>query len=960
MKTHLAAISIAFLAVLEHSTAAEAPMETGRGLSKPPEGLSGDDWTAIRGAYETNRHAIVVDADGRHQARNPGQAWLTTFDGRGFTVTPDGKGWTWGLELVGQGDVSEVRQEGQKISYLRSDGLTEWFINDSRGLEQGWTFEQRPERADPGGVIRLELKVRGGLRPEVADEGTRVAFLDEAGGAALTYGGLKAWDADGKTVRVRFAESEGVEEGLGVIVNDDGARYPITVDPIAQQAILKSPVSVQASGPTGFGRAVGIFADRVIVGAPDEDESPSRIDRGAAYVFVKNGVDWTLEATLRSAAANGYFGGAVAISGDTVVIGAGYGSVSNATGAAFVFSREAGVWVEKAILLAPFGGHNDGFGGSVAIEGDTIVVGATREASNATGVNGDQTNNAAQNAGAAYIFIRSAGAWSFQAYLKASNTGAGDQFGTSVAISGNTLLVGAPSEASNATAVNGSQSDNSMSSSGAAYVFVRNGTVWTQQAYLKASNTQANSDFGHSVAIMGDTAVIGSPSEDGNSFGVNGDQTNTTATDSGAGYVFVRSGNAWSQEAYLKASNTEAGDGFGASVAIAKDTIIVGAPFEDSDGTGADQGQNNNAASGAGAAYLFVRKEGQWSQASYLKAATAVAGTQFGCEVAVSGDAIVLGSVWVQQSAYVFRRAYRLAAIATYGQIMGMGDYDGGTTASLTVTASPGYLFTGWTGDASGSDNPLSVFMSTDKAIVANFSPDTGDADSDGLTNYQEIVEIGTNPNLTDTDGDGVDDEKDAFPLDPSETLDTDRDGIGDNADVDDDGDGLTDEDEITIHGTNPKRADSDGDGLSDSDEINIHLTNPNVADTEGDGLSDGAEVKTHGTNPKLGDTDGDGFLDGYEVLTGKLPLDPTSKPALVAEARTAIEFTFPAAVGRIYRIEASEDLSTWVMVESGIAGNGGVIQRFYSTRNLPRRYFRVEEAARVMAANDPAPKHVP
>ncbi len=191
--------------------------------------------------------------------------------------------------------------------------------------------------------------------------------------------------------------------------------------------------------------------------------------------------------------------------------------------------------------------------------------------------------------------------------------------------------------------------------------------------------------------------------------------------------------------------------------------------------------------------------------------------------------------------------------------------------------------------------------MDSDKTISATFTPDTNDTDSDGWTNYEEIVIHGTNPALPDTD-------------------------------------------EINIHGTNPKRADSDGDGLTDPAEIQTHLTNPNIADTDNDGLSDGAEINTHGTNPKDGDSDDDGFLDGYEVLTGKLPPDPLDKPALVAEARTAIEFVFPAAIGKTYRIEDSTDLVTWGTVESGIVGTGGQILRFYTTRNMPKRYFRVEE----------------
>jgi uncharacterized repeat protein (TIGR02543 family) len=297
------------------------------------------------------------------------------------------------------------------------------------------------------------------------------------------------------------------------------------------------------------------------------------------------------------------------------------------------------------------------------------------------------------------------------------------------------------------------------------------------------------------------------------------------------------------------------------------------------------------------------------------------------------------------QSFTIDTNEYRTLSVgASNGIVAGGGSYLLNATATLTANRNSGYLFAGWTGDATGTVNPLAVLMDANKTISATFVADTNDDDDDGLTNYQEIVEYGTNPTLQDTDGDGAKDSKDAFPLDPVETLDTDRDGTGDNADTDDDGDGLSDTDEITIHGTDPKRADSDGDGLIDPAEIQTYLTNPNIADTDNDGLSDGAEVNTYGTLPKDGDSDDDGFLDGYEVLTGKLPLDPLSKPALVAEARTAIEFVFPAAIGKIYRIEASTDLATWGTVESGIVGTGGQVQRFYSILNVPKRYFRVEE----------------
>jgi hypothetical protein len=193
-----------------------------------------------------------------------------------------------------------------------------------------------------------------------------------------------------------------------------------------------------------------------------------------------------------------------------------------------------------------------------------------------------------------------------QAYLKASNTDDGDVFGFSVAVSGDTVVVGAPYEDSNATGVNGVQTDNSATDSGAAYVFVRGGTTWTQQAYLKASNTGASDLFGNSVAVSGDTVVVGASHEDSNATGVNGDQTNNSATDSGAAYVFVRGGTTWTQQAYLKASNTGASDLFGYSVAVSGDTVVVGAYGEASNATGVNGDQTNNSASFSGAAYVFT------------------------------------------------------------------------------------------------------------------------------------------------------------------------------------------------------------------------------------------------------------------------------------------------------------------------------------------------------------------
>jgi len=306
---------------------------------------------------------------------------------------------------------------------------------------------------------------------------------------------------------------------------------------------------------------------------------------------------------------------------------------------------------QQAYLKASNTAEDQYFGRFVAISGDTLAVGAWEEDSNATGVNGDQSNQLAPDSGAVYVFVRNGTTWTQQAYLKASNTGAGDFFGYPVALSGDTLVVGAPGEDSNATGVNGNQSDNSAPNSGAAYVFVRTGTNWSQQAYLKPSNTQQDEHFGGSLAIAGDTVVVGADWENSSARGVNGNQSNSSAPHSGAAYVFLRSGTNWNQQAYLKASNTGAPAFFGSSVALSGDTIVVGAIFEGSNAVGVNGNQNNGLAPNSGAAYVFVRNGVTWSQQAYLKASNTGTNDNFGVSVAVSGDTVVVGAAGESSSA---------------------------------------------------------------------------------------------------------------------------------------------------------------------------------------------------------------------------------------------------------------------------------------------------------------------
>jgi hypothetical protein len=307
-------------------------------------------------------------------------------------------------------------------------------------------------------------------------------------------------------------------------------------------------------------------------------------------------------------------------------------------------------------IKASNAGAADQFGGAMAMSADgaTLVVAAPFEDSNAIGVNMDQTNNVATDAGAVYVLTRSGTTWMQQAYLKPSNTGAQDHFGFAVAISGdgNTIVVGSPQEDGSNVGINPADNNNA-GSAGAVYVFVNNGGTWIQQAYIKASNTDGNDEFGTSVALAadGNTLVVGAPNEDSTDTGINGNQGDGNAAngevDYGAVYAFVRASGVWVQQAYIKASNSGANDNFGQAVALAADgdTLAVGAPAEDSVATGINGNQSDNSRGDSGAAYVFRRVSGIWAQQAYIKQSavgTTGANDQFGSSIAISADGITL------------------------------------------------------------------------------------------------------------------------------------------------------------------------------------------------------------------------------------------------------------------------------------------------------------------------------
>ena len=333
------------------------------------------------------------------------------------------------------------------------------------------------------------------------------------------------------------------------------------------------------------------------------------------------------------------------------------------SGAAHVFARDsAGTWAQEAYLKASNADTGDSFGHSSAIFADTLVVGSPREASAATGTNGDEDDNSAPGAGAAYVFVRGTdGAWTQQAYLKASDTFAGDGFGYTVAIHGDTIAVSASRletgviylftrDANGAWTQEAAVSGEDMAgdvgfgdalalqgdtlavgakwhgnpSVGAVYLFERTTPgAWSQEDLLVASNPGAFDHFGWSLALDGDTLVVGAIAEASAATGVNGDQADDSAAYSGAAYVFTRNpAGRWDQSTYLKSSNSEAGDSFGYAVAVRGDWLAVAADNEASAAAGVAGDQLDNSLPGSGALYLFSRGDsGGWSQQLYVKAA---------------------------------------------------------------------------------------------------------------------------------------------------------------------------------------------------------------------------------------------------------------------------------------------------------------------------------------------------
>jgi len=352
-----------------------------------------------------------------------------------------------------------------------------------------------------------------------------------------------------------------------------------------------------------FGYSVALSKDTALVGAYRVDDDKKGKDVGAAYVFVRSNNAWVQQAKLMAGdgEAEDTFGGNVALSGDTAVVGVIRDDdkvKGKDSGSAYVFKRSGSHWNQQAKLTADDASEGDSFGWSIGLSGDTLVLGAPYD------------DDKGKNSGSVYVYTRTGSTWSQQAKITAEDGSEGDLFGISIAISGDTILVGAD--------LNEEKGFNA----GAAYVFTRSENTWTQQAKLTANDGAEGDIFGVRVALEGNAALISARRDDDDMMGV----------DSGSAYIFTRVGNTWSQQVKLKAPDGAKDDRFGRSVALSGDNALIGAMFQD------EQGENS------GSAYLFKRTNNTWSFMAQFMPKDGNNGDVFGWNVALLDDTALISA----------------------------------------------------------------------------------------------------------------------------------------------------------------------------------------------------------------------------------------------------------------------------------------------------------------------------
>ncbi|MCP1675323.1 hypothetical protein J2T57_002471 [Natronocella acetinitrilica] len=464
-----------------------------------------------------------------------------------------------------------------------------------------------------------------------------------------------------------------------LLLGGSGAANAEASAPLAEASLDAGVAYLQAANARSgshFGFALSLSADgrTLAVGANGESGglggiNPARAGKttktndtsafsGAVYIFGRTEDDgWRQQAYIKSPSAEPWqeFGFSVALSNDgrRLAVGAPFSAGSGDAGAqgsgsVLIYTLAGGEWSQTAALKASRLQAEAQYGFSLAFSGDgeTLAVGAVGEtvATQRDGRRGP-TTRLARYAGAVYLYSRHREGWREQGVVTASNSAAGAFFGRAIALSedGDTLAVGALGESSNASGINPTtRSVVSAVHSGAAYVFVRTEDNWTEQAFIKASNSRSGDQFGRTVALSadGNTMAVSAIGESGGSRGVDGDQRDRSAEFSGAVYVFNREISQWAQHAYIKGSNARRGDRFGDSLAMNADgtTLAVGAWGDSSDRQGLFAEPAESPMRWAGAAYVFQLEPTGWRETRYIKAPDTAAGAWFGGAGPRGGD----------------------------------------------------------------------------------------------------------------------------------------------------------------------------------------------------------------------------------------------------------------------------------------------------------------------------------
>ena len=436
-------------------------------------------------------------------------------------------------------------------------------------------------------------------------------------------------------------------------------------------------VASDAAANDNFGNAVAFSGDTIVVGAYLNNIG-AVADQGSAYVFTRSGSGWTFQQKLSASdgLASDYFGASVAISGDTIVIGASYDDIGAVAdqGSAYVFTRSAGVWTQQAKLNANNGYTQNVFGSSVAISGDTIAIASP-------GINNVWPDSI-------YIFTREGIVWTQQQQLTVSGSDIGPGMDgnrpTALSFSGSILAVGLANYNYNG----------SLYRSGAVVIFTLTGSTWSQQAKLLNSDSAQFSYFGNSVSLSGNTLAVGAYSKD-----------EPGRTDQGAVYIFTTNGSTWTQQAKLLASDGLASDYFGSSVSLFGDTLLIGAP-------GDDFPQTIGSFNDQGSVYAFTRSGSTWTQYAKFSDTSGATSDVFGSSVVLAGDTFITGAPSDDATA------------SNQGSFISQNFNLATNTASITV-------------------GPVTVPV----PLVLGITQDTGLQPNDGITNDQSLEFFGTSIN---------------------------------------------------------------------------------------------------------------------------------------------------------------------------------------------------------------------